>query len=251
MSVTLDGIVFNDLYLTEQPFGYDEKNTQRGRTAGKWLITGFMTPADWLDLLYLYDTWRDLKILEDDPSTTGLVGATVTLSCSGPGGQTFNSIECWFNSAPTGTQSGIYLNASFELINAAEALQVLLAEKEEQEEETEDLPDFGTITIGTTTLILRKPVNTYGPGPSMELTATGVHLITGPLVVYRIKDVEGETNLTGFNDIRSWYESQIVAVPNSGSYFPITPPTATAERKVISGVVTDVYTVSIQLGQVI
>ena len=85
----------------------------------------------------------------------------------------------------------------------------------------------------------------------MELTAGGTHYINGALVPYKIKDVEGTTNSSGWNAIRQWYETQIAAVPAAGSYFPITAPTAAAENKVVSGVKTVQYTVSIQLGFVL
>lgn len=248
MAITIDSTTFNDLYLTEQPFGYDESDIARGRTAQKWTVAGLMTPADWLDLLDVYNSWRDLRINDENPTDTGVIGTTVTFSGTGPGGQTFTNVECWFNSAPSASQSGIYLSVEFELVDALQALEILLKEKEEEEEEL--LPNFGTYTIASTTLTLRKPIDTYGDGPALELTASGAHYITGPLVVYKIKDIEGETDLNGFNDIRAWYESQIIAVPSTGSYFPITSPTATAERKIVSGVPTDVYTVEIQLGLV-
>lgn len=236
--------------LTAQPFGYDETDTQSGLTARRWAIQGLLTPSEWLALLGVYDTWRDLKIQEDDTAVSGVVGTTVSFSGTGAGGATWTSIACWFSTAPSAEQVGAYLSVSVELVDANEALEVVLYQQQ-REAESEDLPDFGTITLGTTTLTLTKPVDSYGEGPALELTPTGNHYITGPLVVYRIKDVEGTTNLTGWNNIRSWYESQIVAVPATSSYFPISVPSATAEKRVVNGVKTTVYTVSIQLGQVL
>jgi hypothetical protein len=236
--------------LTAQPFGYDETDTRSGLTARRWAIQGLLTPSEWLALLGVYDTWRDLKIQEDDTAVSGVVGATVSFSGTGAGGATWTSIACWFSAAPSAEQVGAYLSVSVELVDANEALEVVLYQQQ-REAESEDLPDFGTITLGTTTLTLTKPVDSYGEGPALELTPTGNHYITGPLVVYRIKDVEGTTNLTGWNNIRSWYESQIVAVPATSSYFPISVPSATAEKRVVNGVKTTVYTVSIQLGQVL
>ena len=68
---------------------------------------------------------------------------------------------------------------------------------------------MGTITIGSTTLTLLKPVDAYATSPTMELTATGTHYIQGALVPYNIKDVEGTTNSAGWTAIRAWYETQI------------------------------------------
>lgn len=236
--------------LTAQPFGYEETNTRAGQTARKWLITGLLKPSEWLSLLSVYDTWRNTRINEQPTETSGVVGTTIAFTGDGPGGQSWTSVACWFISAPEASQSGAYLSASVELIDANQALAVLL-KVEEQSAADEDLPNLGTITLGTTVLTLLKPVDAYATSPTMELTAGGAHYIQGALVPYNIKDVEGTTNLAGWNAIRAWYETQIAAVPLSGSYFPITAPSATAENKVVSGVKIVQYTVSIQLGLVL
>lgn len=248
MSVTIGSETFSR--LTAQPFGYDETDTRSGQTAAKWTINGLVTPTEWLALLGVYDAWRNLRIDDPDSATSGEVGATVELSGTGPGGQAWTDIACWFSSAPQAQQSGAYLAASFELVDAAQALQVLL-KQEEQQEESEDLPDLGTITIGTTVLTLLRPIESYNSVPQLELTASGVHYISGPQVVFRIRDVEGTTNAAGWAGILSWFESQVILTPSTGSWFPISAPTATAENKIIEGVKTVQYTVSIQLGQVI
>jgi hypothetical protein len=236
--------------LTAQPFGYEETNTRAGQTARKWLVTGLLKPSEWLALLDVYDAWRDLRIEDEPTETSGVVGATVNLGGNGPGEESWSSVACWFITAPSAEQSGAYLSASVELVDANEALEVILKAEEEASAD-EDLPNLGTITIGTTTLTLLKPVDAYATSPSMELTATGTHYIQGALVPYKIKDVEGITNLSGWDAIRAWYETQIAAVPVAGSYFPISSPTATAENVVVSGVKSVRYTVSIQLGFVL
>lgn len=248
MSISVESFSFNR--LNAQPFTYEASNAIRGFTARKWQISGVATPSEWLQLLGVYDTWRDLKIEEDDAAVSGVIGSTVTFSGSGPGGQTWTNIECWFASPPEASQNGAYLDISFELIDANQGLEVIL-KGQEAEATAEEEPDFGTITIGSTVLTLKQPVDAYGTTPSADLTATGTHVISGPLVVDRVKDVVGTTNLTGWNNIRSWYETQIVAVPLAGSYFPITSPTATAEIKIVDGIKTTVYTVSIQLKQIL
>lgn len=248
MAITIGGTSFPT--LTAQPFGYEETNTRAGQTARKWLITGLLRPSEWLDLLDEYDGWRDTRIEDEPTETSNVVGTTVAFTGDGPGGQSWTSVACWFITAPQAEQSGAYLAASVELIDANEALEVLLKTKED-EAAGEDLPDLGTITIGSTTLTLLKPVDAYATSPSMELTATGTHYIQGALVPYNIKDVEGTTNSAGWTAIRAWYETQIDAVPLAGSYFPITSPSASAANKVVAGVTTVEYTVSIQLGLVL
>jgi hypothetical protein len=248
MTVTISSLTIDK--LTAQPFGYDDQGVLVGRTSRKFSITGLVTPSEWLDLVDIYDTWRNTRIDEQDPAISGVLGSTVGFSGTGPGSQTWTDIECWFISAPSAEQAGAWLSVNVELVDAGQALEVILKQQLDESGQSELKPDFGTITLSSTTLTLTKPVDTYGPGPTLELTAAGTHYLSGPLTVYKIKDVEGTTNLAGWDDVRSWYESQIVAVPLTGSYFPISPPTATAERKIISGSPTDVYTVSIQLGLV-
>lgn len=235
--------------LTAQPFGYDEVATRAGQTARKWTVTGLLKPSEWLALLSAYDTWRNNRINDEDSATSGVVGTTISFSGNGPGGQTWTNIPCWFSVAPSAQQSGRYLAATVELVDANQALAVLL--KQQEQEEGEELPDLGTYTLGTATLTLLKPIEAYGAGPALELTATGNHYITGPLVVQKVRDIEGTTNASGWAGVRTWYEAQIVTIPPSGAWYPIGPPSASAAVKVIDGVKTTEYTVAIQLGQVI
>lgn len=250
MTVTIGSTTFGR--LTAQPFGYEGTDVKEGMSARQWQIQGLLTPSEWISLVNTYNNWQNIRIQDTPTSISLAVGTTILFSGTGPGGSSWSNIACWFSEAPAAAAAGEFLSVTVTVVDANEALAVILKEKEASDStSTELLPDFGTITIGTTTLVLTKPLDSYGPGPTMELNASGSHLITGPFVVYKIRDVEGTTNLTGWNNIRTWYEQQIVAEPLSGSWFPITIPSATAERKTIDAVVTDVYTVSIQLGQVI
>jgi hypothetical protein len=253
MAVTLDSTTFDSLYLRDQPVGYESNNVIRGRTARSWTISGLVSPSDWYALLGIYDTWRDARILEEAPTATSTVGSTVSLSVDGPGNYSWNNVDCWFSSAPAASQNGSYLEIEFSLVDAAQQLQIYILEIEDPTGGggTTEEPDLGTYTIGSTVLTLRKPIDTFANGPALELTAGGTHYITGPLVAFKIKDIEGETDAAGWAGVLSWYESQIIATPSPGSYFPVTAPTASAERRLVGGVPTDIYTVSIQLGLVI
>lgn len=252
MAIQLNYGIFNSNinYLTAQPFTYDETDVLRGITARKWQISGLVKPSEWLNILNLYNEWRNARILDENPEISGVIGTTINFSGTGPGGISWTNIECWFTSTPQGEANGEYISLNVEIIDANQKLQEILKVKEDAYV-TADLPDYGTITISNTTLILRKPLDSYGEGPKLELTAAGHIYTSGPLVVYKIKDIQGETDLAGWNDITEWYESMIVTSPVIGSYYPISIPTATAERRIIEGVTTDIWTVSIQLGMVI
>ncbi|MFZ9326844.1 MAG: hypothetical protein ACO24H_05225 [Polynucleobacter sp.] len=247
MSITIGSTTFAN--LTAQPFGYDESNVRQGLTARKWAITGLLTPTEWVSLLNTYNAWRTLRIQDEDSKTSGVVGTTIAFSGTGAGSQTWTSVACWFSAAPSADQAGAYLSVSVELVDANQALEVLL--KEEEISEEDDAPTFGTITLGTTTLTLLKPKESYAEGPSVELTTTGVHYISGPLVVQKIRDIEGRTDAAGWDGVLAWYESEIVSIPSSGDWYPISIPTVTASNKVISGVTTVEYVVSIQLAKIL
>lgn len=252
MSVTIGDATFSR--LKAQPFGYNEFETEAGLTARRWLVTGLMTPAEWLTLTNAYNNWRDLRIQDPDTEESEVVGATISLSANGPGGQSWNAVPCWFSQAPGALPAGAWLLASVELVHAAERLQVILRQRDDQQADgtnEEDLPDLGTITLGSAVLKLLKPPDTYGAGPQLQLTAGGVHYITGPLVVEKIRRVEGVGSAADWVAVRAWYESQIVSRPGAGSWFPISPPSATARVELIDGVKVDRYTVSVQLGTVI
>jgi hypothetical protein len=248
MTVTIGSTTFGN--LTAQPFGYEGTDVKEGMSARQWQISGLLKPSEWLNLVNTYNTWRSTRIQDTPTDVSLVVGTTIAFSGTGPGGSSWTNIACWFSEAPAAEDAGAFLRVTVTLVDANQALEVKLKEKEATDT-AEDLPDLGTITIGGTTLVLTKPMDSYGPGPTMELTASGTHLISGALVVYKIRDVEGTTDLTGWNNIRTWYEAQIVAKPLATSWFPVSIPSATAERKTINGVVSDVYTVSIQLGQVL
>lgn len=245
MSISIGGFTFNR--LTAQPFGYDETDTRRGFTAKKWTVNGLVTPAEWVTLLGVYDTWRNARITEEDPLVSNEVGTTVNLSGTGAGNVTWNT-SCWFSSAPQGEQSGRYISISVELVDADQALAVLVA----SDASTggggggDTPPDLGTINVGGAVLTLTKVPDTFQSVPSMELTGGGETYINGPRVPVEVQDIEGETNQAGWNLVRSWFSSTIQTTPQTGDWFPISVPTATAERRIVDGSPTNVYIVSIQ-----
>jgi hypothetical protein len=236
--------------LSAQPFGYLQGETIKGLTARRWAVSGLLTPAEWITLTGAYNTWRNTRINDPDSVSSGTVGTTIAFTADGAGGQTWTNVACWFANAPSGEQAGAWIAASVELVHAAEQLQVL-QKQGTASVDPEDLVNFGTYTLGGVVLKLVQPIESYGATPGMELTAAGTHYITGPLTPYLVRNIAGTTNKAGWDGVRSWYESAIQSRPAKDSWFPISFPTATAERKIVDGVATDVWTVSIQLGKVI
>jgi len=235
--------------LTAQPFGYEEADTRAGLTARKWAITGLLKPSEWLTLLAVYDAWRDLRILDAPTRTSGVVGETINLSGKGAGSTTWTNIPCWFTNAPQGEQNGRYLSVSVELVDAAQALAVVLRQKE-LEVEDEDLPDLGSVTLTRTSGVspvikLTKPMLTRRDGPDVALTAGGVSYITGPLVAHKLRDIEGYLTTGTFDDVLAWYDTTISTIPVKDTYFPVSAPTATAEVIITGGVKATRFTVQV------
>lgn len=245
MAVTIGTFTFPN--LRAQPFAYDSTEVISGQTARSWVVSGLLEPSEWVSLNSVYSTWRDARILDEDTAKSKVVGTTINFSGTGAG-QSWSNIACWFLDAPEGTQTGRYIGTTVSVVDANQKLAVLL---KQAETDTEDLPNLGTFTINGAVLTLLKPIDTYQDTPTLELSASGYHVIRGPLSVVKVKDIEGTTDLAGWNAVRSWYEQTVVTIPTTNSYYPLSAPTATAANKVVNGVTIVQYTVTMQLGIVI
>lgn len=254
MTITIGSFSCNT--LTAQPFGY-EGDARTGLTARQFRVAGLMTPTQWQALVGEYNYWRDTRITDPDTLSSAAVGTTVSLTISSTNGLSVSSLACWFTEAPTGEQAGAYISATATLVDAAQALAVLLREQEKSRQGSEALvPSFGTVTLtrgsGTSpTVTLTKPMLTRQDGPNVALTATGVSYITGALAAHKVRQIEGYITTGSFDDVLSWYDETIAAVPSSTSWFPISPPTATAEVIISSGAKSTRYTVSLTALQIL
>lgn len=239
MTVTVGGLTFGN--LVAQPLEYDGV-ARYGRTATAWRLQGLLNQTQWSLLNQTYKAWRDVRINDEDSRTSNSVGTTVLFSGSAAG-ITWTSIPCWFSEAPSGESKGPWVQCDFTLINAAEALQSLQAETDEQF-------TFGTFSYGAT-LKLRRPVETYAFVPQLQQTVSGKHYISGPNALTEAYTVEGETDSAGWSQVLSRYASDVAGTPSNGQYFPVSPPTAAAEARIENGIRTDVFVVSLELVKVI
>lgn len=253
MTVTIGA--FTSTTLTAQPFGY-EGDARTGLTARTFQISGLLTPAQWQSLISVYNTWRDTRITDQDTLLSGAVGTTVNLTVNA-NGLSVTTLACWFAEAPRGEQAGAYVSASVTLVDAAQALAVLLREQEKSRQGTEaNLPNLGTVTFtrvsGTSPVVtLTRPMLTRQDGPTVALTATGVSYVTGALTAHKVRDIEGYLSTGTFDDLLAWYDETIVAVPAATSWFPITAPSATAEVIISGGVKATRYNVTLTALQII
>jgi hypothetical protein len=138
------------------------------------------------------------------------------------------------------------------LVDAAQALAVLLRQKEKERQGGEALtPSLGTVTLGSAVVTLTKPMETRQDGPQVALTATGVSYVTGALTAHKVRQIEGYISSGTYDNLLSWYDSTIAAVPASTSWFPISAPTATAEVIISGGAKSTRYNVSLTALQII
>ena len=250
MTVSI-GATFSTTALTAQPFGY-EGEARTGLTARTFALSGLLMPAQWQALVAEYDSWRSQRIQDEDTLKSGVVGTTISLSITSANGLSVSGLACWFADPPKGEQVGAYINASCVLVDAAQALAVLLRTEEKQKQNSEKaLPNLGTVSLGNATVTLTKPMGTRRDGPNVAMTATGVSYVTGPLVAHKLREIEGYISNGTYDDLLTWYDSTIAAVPQATSWFPVSPPTATAEVVVTGGVKSTRYNVQVSALQIL
>ena len=248
MTVTIGA--FSTNRLLAQPFGY-EGEARTGLTARSFLVSGLLTPTEWQNLVSVYNTWRDLRITDADTLESGTVGSTVSLTITSTNGLSVSGLACWFTEPPSADQAGTYISASATLVDAAQALEVLLREREKNDSTTNDLPNLGTVTLGSAVVTLTRPMDTRQDGPNVALTATGVSYVTGPLAAHQVRQIEGYISTGTPADVLSWYDTTIAAVPAATSWFPVSAPEFTAEVVVESGVKGTRYSVTLRALQII
>lgn len=249
MAVTIGSLTLSR--LTAQPLFYNEVDVIAGNTSRAWEIQGLVTGSEWLSLLSIYNTWRDAKIAETAPQISKTQGTTVSFSGTGFGGQTWTSIPCWFQAAPSGSQSGAFVAVSFQLIDAAQAIQSFNKSETDAAAEDTGTINYGTITLGSVTITLTAYPDVFLTSPTLELTAGGRHYISGPTVVVQGKEIQGEIPSTSLSALRTWYATTSVATPSVGNYYPVTAPTFTAFNKIVNGSPVLYYTVNMTIATVL
>jgi len=243
MTITIGSFSFNT--LTAQPFGY-EGDARTGLTARTIKVAGLLTPSQWSSLVSAYNTWRSSRITDADTFSSASVGTTVSVTVTSANGISATGLACWFTEPPSGEQVGAYIQASATLVDASEALAVLLRSKEKSRQESDAaIPSFGTVTLGSATVTLTKPLDTRQDGPNVALTAAGTSYITGALAAHKVRQIEGIITSGTFADVLAWYDSTIESVPAATSWFPVSVPAATAEVIISGGAKSTRWTVQL------
>lgn len=248
MTATVTIGTFTTSRLTAQPFGY-EGTARSGLTARTFRIAGLLTAAEWATLIGVYNTWRDTRITDADTLQSGTVGTTVSLTLASINGLSVSGLACWFADPPSGDQVGAYVQATVTMVDAAQALAVVLREREKTKDA--DKPNLGTVTLGSAVVTLTKPMETRRDGPSVALTAAGTSYITGPLKAHKIRQIEGWISSGTYENLLTWWDTTISSVPAVGSWFPVSEPNVTVEIDVTGGVKSTRYNVSLTALQIL
>jgi hypothetical protein len=249
MSVTINGLQIKN--LTAQPFGYEADDVRLGLVARSWTVNGLLDATQLGQFKSIFDTWWAARQADGDSIATNSVGSTVALSASA-NGLTASGVACWFSEAPSFEQLGAYVQVSATLVDANQALTV--AKKALEKSAAADLalaPDLGTVTLGGVTITLTEPMETLDDLPTLERTAGGFPYIQGPLRSSRVRTITGTVaNEAAFTSLRNWVATTVQSTPTTGDWWPTGAPTATAETRIVSGLKTTIWTVSISVEQV-
>lgn len=287
MTITIG--TFSCSTLTAQPFGY-EGSPIDGYSSRAFQVAGLLTSSQWQALLNEYNTWRTSRLADADTLFAGTIGTTVSLTISSTNGVSVTGLACWFRDPPQGKQVGGFIDATAVLVDAAQSLAVLQREIVKGQQRSvvteklqadakvaaltsgtmlediraaralqaiydkylgEDLPDLGTVTLGSATIKLLRPMETYSDGPQVAFSAGGKSLISGPPKAHETRRIEGIVTSGAYSDLLSWFDTTISSTPLTGTWFPTAPPTASAEKFLVSGAVATRYTVTVEVKKII
>ena len=190
-----------------------------------------------------FNAWRTARLAddEDDDNIREVVGTTVAVSAKTRGVEWVDR-ECYFLAAPQAEDLGMFLQVTFEVVDAAQWVECY--NREQEAGQSEDVVYCGTFNLWGTTLNLRKPPESYQDMPTLTLSAGGKSYTTGPRVPTETRVLEGDTDQTGWLNIHNQCKTKASAAPSS-DWFPVSPPSATVTKRLTSGVRNDIYTVSI------
>ena len=236
---------------TAYPATYAEKDTELGLVAEGLNVSVLCTTAEWAAIRSEFNTWRDARLLDPvyddiaDASIREVVGTTVTVSAKTRGVE-WSARECYFLAAPQAEDVGMYLQVTFDLVDATQ--WVYCYNREQEIGKSDEVVYCGTFDLWGTTLNLRKPPESYQDMPTLSLSAGGRSYTTGPRVPTETRVLAGDTDKAGWDSIYAACKTQARAFPNT-NWFPVTPPNATVTKRVTAGIRNDLYTVTITVAK--
>lgn len=225
--------------LSDHPVGWEESDVQRGRVARHWAISGIVSREDAATISDLFRAWQADRILDGDPKETGIIGVTVDFTGEAPGFEWTTSIPCWFVSAPQIQMAGIFCRVSLTVVDAEEALAILLAEVEDETKD-EDVLQLGTFVFGGAVVNLTQRPEGFTDLPGVALNSSGRHVITGALNLTQILRIEGWVDGSNLPLLEQWAEDVTSLTPTQGDYFLTEWSEPKADKRVQNGVM-DIY----------
>lgn len=249
MSVTINGLTLSS--LTAQPFGYDVEDVRAGLVARSWSVNGLLDATQLGQFKSIFDTWIAARQSDPDSLSANSIGTTVALSASA-NGLTASGVACWFSDAPSFEQVGRYVQLSCTLVDANQALTIAKKALEKSAQNDQALtPSLGTVTLGGVVITLTEPMETLDDLPTLERTAGGFPYVQGPLRSSRVRTITGTVaNEAAVTTLRNWVATTVQSTPAVGDWWPTSPPVASVEAKIISGLKTNVWTVSLTVEEV-
>jgi hypothetical protein len=193
-------------------------------------------------VLGIWRAWRDAKLPEEAPERTGVLGAVVTVTASGPG-FAWSSRAAWFADAPSCEPAGSLTRVTIPLVDAAQALAVRLREIEEGLEEEQSL-NLGTLTFGGAVVNLTARPDTFDDVPPPELSPAGAHVISGSLALTELREVKGWVTAADLVLLETWMKTTVNSRPSTGAWFPRSWTTPLATQRPNNGTLSIVYDVS-------
>jgi hypothetical protein len=249
ITISYSGTAYTFPNLTEHPFGYDEVDVRRGRAARRWALSGIVNREDGATIAGIYDAWNAVKILEDDPIRTGVVGATVGLTGAAPGFAWASAVPCWFASAPSIAMAGMFCRVSATLVDASQSLAILLRQGEEEAEQAAQL-NLGTQTFGSAVVNLTARPDGFTDLPGLAITPGGRHVITGPLAPTETRRVQGWVTAANLTALETWLKTTTAASPSTGGWFPTEWSEPVAKRRADGGTIGTFYDVSFAVSKI-
>jgi hypothetical protein len=249
ITISYGGTTYTFPNLTEHPFGFDEVDVRRGRAARRWALSGIVNREDGATIASLYAAWNAVKILEDDPTRTGVVGATVGLTGAAPGFSWSTSVPCWFDSPPSIAMAGMFCRVSCSFVDASQSLAILLRQGEEEAEQAAQL-NLGTFTLGSAVVNLTARPDGFTDLPSLALSPAGKHLLTGSLVATETRRVQGWVTAANLTALETWLTTTTAASPSTGAWFPTEWSEPVARRRADGGTIGTYYDVAFTVAKI-
>jgi hypothetical protein len=134
-------------------------------------------------------------------------------------------------------------------VDAAAQLAIRLREIEEGPEQEEAL-GLGTITLGGAVINLTAYAETLGDLPQGNLSPTGAHVLSGPLVVEEVREIRGWVTAAHLTSLRSWVMTSVASTPTVGAWWPRSWSTPEAFLRTNAGVVAVAYRVQLTVFKV-